>query len=73
MTERKLGPGYTPFEAIGPNAAAELAKRFYDHMDANEPALVAVHRRDETGTKVSPLVRERFTLFLLEWLGGPND
>lgn len=73
MSDRKLGPDYTPFDAIGPEAAAALAKRFYDHMDAHEPELVAIHRKDETGTKVSPIVRERFTLFLLEWLGGPNE
>ncbi|MBX3232175.1 MAG: cyanoglobin [Labilithrix sp.] len=73
MTEQKLGPDFTPFQAIGPEAAAALAKRFYDHMDAHEPALVAVHRRDESGARVAPIVRERFTLFLLEWLGGPRD
>lgn len=70
---KKLGPDYTPFHALGVEAAQALAKRFYDHMDEHEPDLVAVHRKDETGKKVSPIVRERFTLFLLEWLGGPND
>ena len=73
MTDRKLGPDYTPFQALGPEAATALAKRFHDHMDEHEPALVAVHRRDEPGTRVAPVVRERFTLFLHEWLGGPND
>jgi hemoglobin len=70
---RPLGPDHTPFDAIGHDAAVALAKRFYDHMDAHEPALVAVHRTDETGTRVAPIVRERFALFLVEWLGGPND
>jgi hemoglobin len=73
MAERNLGPEYTPFEALGREAAEALARRFYDHMDAHEPALVAVHRKDETGTRVAPIVRERFTLFLLEWLGGPKN
>lgn len=73
MTNRPLGPDYTPFDAIGHDAAVALAKRFYDHMDAHEPALVAVHRMDETKTKVAPIVRERFSAFLVEWLGGPND
>jgi hemoglobin len=73
MTERTLGPDYTPFDALGPAASAALARRFYDHMDAHEPALVAAHRLDETGTRVAPVVRERFTLFLIEWLGGPRD
>jgi hemoglobin len=68
-----LGPDNTPFDVLGHDAAVALAKRFYDHMDEHEPALVAVHRRDQSGTKVSPIVRERFSLFLVEWLGGPQD
>lgn len=70
---RPLGPDHTPFDALGLEAAVELARRFYDHMDAHEPALVAVHRLDESGAKVAPIVRERFTAFLVEWLGGPGD
>ncbi len=73
MAQRPLGPDFTPFEALGVDAAAGLAKRFYDHMDAHEPALVAVHRRDEGEARVAPIVRERFTAFLIEWLGGPAD
>jgi hemoglobin len=73
MNERPLGPDYTPFDALGLSGATELARRFYDHMDAHEPALVAVHRKDESGTRVAPIVRERFTAFLVEWLGGPSD
>jgi hemoglobin len=70
---KKLGPDHTPFDAMGVETATRLAKRFYDYMDEHEPDLVAVHRRDETGKKVAPIVRERFTLFLIEWLGGPSD
>ena len=73
MTARPLGPGHTPFDAIGHDQAVQLARRFYDHMDAHEPVLVAIHRLDDTGTKVAPIVRERFTAFLVEWLGGPKD
>ena len=73
MTDRQLGPDYTPFDAIGLDATMLLAKRFYDHMDAHEPALVAVHRLDESGTRVAPIVRERFAAFLVQWLGGPTD
>lgn len=73
MTEKKLGPDFTPFDAMGIDVAQRLAKRFYDHMDEHEPDLVAVHRLDETGKKVAPIVRERFSLFLVEWLGGPSD
>jgi hemoglobin len=70
---RPLGPDHTPFDELGVAGATELARRFYDHMDEHEPALVAVHRRDETGARVAPVVRERFTAFLVEWLGGPTD
>ena len=71
MTSRApIGPGNTPFDMIGQEAAVALAERFYDHMDAHEPALVAVHRTNEAGDKVAPVVRERFGAFLVEWLGG---
>jgi hemoglobin len=70
---RVLGPDFTPYQALGHEAAVALAKRFYDHMDASEPALVRLHRRDPSGERVAPIVRERFTAFLVEWLGGPND
>jgi hemoglobin len=70
---RVLGPDFTPFQALGHDAAIALANRFYDHMDAHEPALVALHRCDESGTRVAPIVRERFASFLVEWLGGPQD
>lgn len=66
-----LGPTHTPFDRLGHEASVALAKRFYDHMDAHERALVAVHRTGEDGN-VAPIIRERFTLFLVEWLGGPK-
>lgn len=68
-----LGPDHTPFDRLGREASVALAHRFYDHMDAHEPALVALHRTDESKTKVAPGVREAFALFLVEWLGGPNE
>lgn len=68
-----IGPDFTPYQALGHDAAVALATRFYDHMDAHEPALVQLHRRDESGARVAPIVRERFTAFLVEWLGGPPD
>jgi hemoglobin len=70
---RTFGPSFTPFQALGLEAARALAERFYDHMDAHEPALVALHRTDPTGTRVAPDVRDRFATFLVEWLGGPPD
>ena len=66
-----FGPHHTPFDRLGREGALALAMRFYDHMDAHEPALVAVHRTSEDGTKVAAVVRERFGAFLVEWLGGP--
>ena len=65
------GPSRTPFDVIGHDAAVALAHRFYDHMDAHEPELVRVH--NTVDGKVAPDVRERFALFLVEWLGGPRS
>jgi hemoglobin len=67
-----LGPDHTPFDRLGLDASRALAERFYDHMDAFEPALVKTHPQGEPG-KVSAVVRARFSLFLVEWLGGPRD
>jgi hemoglobin len=72
VTTRQLGPDFTPYDALGREASGALAKRFYDHMDAHEPDLVALHRRGDDGN-VSPVVRERFASFLVQWLGGPDD
>lgn len=66
-----FGPNQSPFEALGHDGAVALANRFYDYMDENEPALVAVHRTDDNG-RVAPVVRENFSAFLVEWLGGPQ-
>src|SRR5262245_54894173 len=73
MSDRPIGPGYTPFDALGHEGATLLATRLYDHMDAHESALVAIHRRDESHSRVAPIVRERFASFLVEWLGGPAE
>ena len=61
----------SPFTRLGEEQGVRrLVARFYDVMDANEPALAQLHELDEHG-KVSAAARERFTLFLIEWLGGP--
>ncbi|MEO8905933.1 MAG: group II truncated hemoglobin [Polyangiaceae bacterium] len=63
----------SPFARLGGEAPArELVKRFYDRMDAAEPALAALHELDELG-HVSPRSRDNFGLFLIEWLGGPRE
>jgi hemoglobin len=70
---------YTPTELDSPfvrlggeEPVRRLVTRFYDHMDASEPALAALHERDERG-QVSPRARQNFALFLIEWLGGPRN
>lgn len=66
-----IGPHSPPFEHLGHEGAVALATRFYDHMDAHEPALVAVHATDGEG-RVTQRVRDNFAAFLVEWLGGPS-
>jgi hemoglobin len=41
-------------------------------MERDEPALAAVHRQ-APGGGVDPGVKERFALFLVGWLGGPQE
>lgn len=66
------GPSATPFDLIGGEAPVRaLVERFYDAMDAHEPELAALHPL-ENG-KVSRASRDRFALFLIGWLGGPQD
>jgi hemoglobin len=62
---------YVPFERIGGEAPVrELVERFYDAMDQNEPELAALHQREDG--RVSRTTRDRFALFLIGWLGGPQ-
>lgn len=62
----------TPFSRIGGEAKVRaLVERFYDAMDRLEPELAALHPL-ENG-KVSRGSRDRFALFLIGWLGGPED
>src|SRR3569623_3136779 len=62
----------TPYDLLGgePTIRA-LVERFYDAMDAQEPALAALHAREDG--KVSRAARDRFGAFLVSWLGGPDD
>jgi hemoglobin len=68
-----LGPDQVPFAVIGGEAKVRaLVERFYDAMDRDEPALAALHALDEQG-RVDRQTRDRFGLFLIGWLGGPQD
>jgi hemoglobin len=63
---------FNPFEALGGEAAVRaLVERFYDEMDAHEPELAALHQREDG--RVSRASRDRFALFLIGWLGGPDE
>lgn len=72
MVEAPLSPEHTPYLAIGGEVAVRaLVERFYDAMDAHEPELAALHPL-ELG-KISRASRDRFALFLIGWLGGPQE
>lgn len=63
----------SPYDAIGGREPVlALAERFYDIMEKTEPELTALHERDEAG-RISRRSRDRFGLFLVGWLGGPQD
>lgn len=62
----------TPYAQLGGrDAVIALAERFYDEMEA-EPALLALHKLDAGGKADRP-TREKFALFFIGWLGGPQD
>lgn len=66
-------PDETPFALLGgEDVVRQLTELFYDAMDEHEPALARLHRLDDDG-KVHPEARRRFGLFLMGWLGGPQD
>jgi hemoglobin len=63
----------SPYSELGGrDAVLGLVERFYDIMEQREPALAAMHELDQDG-KISRRNRERFGLFLVGWLGGPDD
>lgn len=66
-------PDDTPWQRLGGTGAVlALAQTFYDEMEAHEPALAKLHQLDEHG-RVSQRSRDAFALFLVGWLGGPQD
>ena len=63
----------TPFALVGgADRVRALIERFYDHMSDHEPALARLHRCTPEG-RVERTSRDRFALFLIGWLGGPQD
>jgi hemoglobin len=63
----------SPYQLMGGRAVVErVAARFYEVMERDEPALAAVHRQGPAGG-IDPEVKARFALFLVGWLGGPQE
>jgi hemoglobin len=72
-SEDEIELSATPFELLGGRSRVEaLAQRFYDEMDEHEPALAKLHPLDDHG-RVERGARDRFALFLVGWLGGPQE
>ena len=62
----------SPFELMagGEELVVRIARTFYARMAEAEPALARLHELDDDG-RISERTQERFTRFLVEWLGGP--
>jgi hemoglobin len=68
-----LSATHTPFAALGGEAPVRaIVETFYDAMSELEPALARLHPCDEAG-KVTRPPRDKFALFFIGWLGGPQD
>lgn len=67
-----FGAKNLPFDAIGGEERVRaLCEDFYDAMSEHEPTLARLHNCDEQG-RVDRESRDRFALFLIGWLGGPQ-
>ncbi|CAN5305734.1 group II truncated hemoglobin [soil metagenome] len=63
----------TPFELLGgAEQIRGLVERFYEVMYETEPQLAQLHRTEPDG-RVEAGSRQRFALFVMGWLGGPQD
>ncbi|MFI5302022.1 MAG: cyanoglobin [Polyangiales bacterium] len=62
----------SPFHQLGGEEVVRgIVERFYDAMERDAPELARLHERDADG-RVSRDARDRFALFLIGWLGGPQ-
>jgi hemoglobin len=63
----------TPYVLIGGSERVHaLIERFYEVMFETEPALTQLHPLAPDG-RVDPAMRQRFAMFVVGWLGGPQD
>ena len=66
-------PADTPYDRLGGEAAVRgIVERFYDAMTELEPELARLHSCDARGYVVR-VSRDRFALFFIGWLVGPQD
>lgn len=66
-------PSDSPFSRLGGEARVRaLVEHFYDAMSDLEPKLAHLHPCDPDGRVARPS-RDRFALFFIGWLGGPQD
>lgn len=67
-----MTPTDTPFALLGGEPTVRrIVERFYDVMERDEPSLAALHARDAAG-HVTREARDKFGLFFIGWLGGPQ-
>jgi hemoglobin len=63
----------TPFALLGgAERFSAIVDTFYDVMSEREPVLAKLHPCDDGG-RVARGSRDRFGMFLVGWLGGPDD
>lgn len=63
----------TPYEQLGgEDKVRAIVETFYDVMSESEPALAQLHVCEPGKGVVARGPRDRFALFLVGWLGGPD-
>jgi hemoglobin len=62
----------SPFARLGEAKVRAVVERFYDAMTELEPQLAKLHACDADG-RVTRASRDKFALFFIGWLGGPQD